>query len=138
MQHLKGQKRREFMEGIIMSLKDMFKTHFETSDRAAEAVLQTRYYKNNYAQCKEATISSAKESGFTVGFEDDTRQELVLKRQDAEIIVSMVRISPIETAVDFTVNTSGVVSFGKGKKLIEALYAKLDKTLNLKGVALKR
>ena len=121
-----------------MALKDLIKTHFETSDREMDPTLQTHYYKNNYAQCKEAVIQATKADNFTVAFEDDSRQELMLKRKDAEIIVSMVRISPIETALDLTVNTSGVISMGKGKKIIIALYAQLDKKLSLKGLALKR
>ncbi len=124
--------------GVMMGLKDLVQTHYETSDRELDPKLQTHYYKNNYAQCKEVVLKAAKANDFKLAFEDDSRQELMLKRQDAEVIVSMVRISPIETALDFTVNTSGMISLGKGKKIIVTLYTELDKNLSLKGLALKR
>ena len=121
-----------------MGLKDTFKTHYETSDREMDVDLQTRYYKNNYQQCKEAVVQTLKKASYTVRFEDDARQELMLNTKGVELIVSMVRISPIETAVDFTVNTQGLISFGKGKKVIASVYKELDQVLTLKGIALKR
>ena len=52
--------------------------------------------------------------------------------------MTLVKITPIETTVDFTVNTAGVISFGKGKKIIQSLYQGLDKRLMFKGLALNR
>ena len=31
-----------------MGFMDMFKTHFESGERATDGVLMTHYYKNNY------------------------------------------------------------------------------------------
>lgn len=69
---------------------------------------------------------------------DDDRQELMLKRKDAEVIVTIVKITPIESAVDFTINTPGLITFGKGKKLIQEFYKELDKKIMFKGLALNR
>lgn len=117
---------------------DMFKTHFESGERAADEVLLTHYYKNNYQQTKVALLEVAKELKFKLAFEDDARQELMLKRKDCEVIVTIVKINPIETTVDFTVNTAGIISFGKGKTVIQSLYQALDKRLMFKGLALNR
>ena len=48
----------------------------------------------------------------------------------------MTVTSPVETAVDFKVTTYNIFGFGKGKKVIEELYKKLDKKLTFKGVGL--
>ena len=67
---------------------DMFKTHFESGERATDEVLMTHYYKNNYQQTKAGLLEVAKELDFNVAFEDDIRQELMLKRKDCEVIVT--------------------------------------------------
>lgn len=103
--------------------------HYETRDNALDPVLTTRYYRNNYKAAKAAVILAAKKQGFTVRHEDDDRKEHLFNGKNSEIIVSMVNVTPIETAVDFTVNTAGALSFGQGKKIIEALYSELDKEL---------
>ena len=116
-----------------MGFMDLFKTHFESGENATDEALMTHYYKNNYQQTKAGLLEVAKELEFTIAFEDDVRQELVLKRKDCEVIVTLVKITPIETTVDFTVNTAG-----KGKKIIQSLYQGLDKRLMFKGLALNR
>lgn len=121
-----------------MGFMDMFKTHFESGERAIDEALLTHYYKNNYQQTKSALLEVANELEFKLAFEDDARQELMLKRKDCEVIVTIVKINPIETTVDFTVNTAGIISFGKGKKVIQSLYQALDKRLMFKGLALNR
>ena len=121
-----------------MGFMDMFKTHFESGERATDEVLMTHYYKNNYQQTKAGLLEVAKELDFNVAFEDDIRQELMLKRKDCEVIVTIVKINPIETTVDFTEYTAGLISFGKGKKVIQSLYQALDKRLMFKGLALNR
>ena len=35
-----------------MGFMDMFKTHFESGERATDEALMTHYYKNNYQQTK--------------------------------------------------------------------------------------
>lgn len=121
-----------------MGFMDLFRTHFESGEKATDEALMTHYYKNNYQQTKAGLVEAAKELSFELTFEDDQRQELVLKRKDCEVIVTVVKINPIETTVDFTVNTPGIISFGKGKKIIASLYQALDKRLMFKGLALNR
>ncbi|HAX72720.1 MAG TPA: hypothetical protein DCY20_04290 [Firmicutes bacterium] len=121
-----------------MAVKDLFKQHYETGEHAVEKSLMTHYYKNNVKQAKEAVIEVGNTLGFNVKFEDDDRLELMLSRRDAEIIVSMVKITPIETAIDFTANTEQLITFGKGKKLIASMYEGLNQKLSFKGQALKR
>ncbi|MGL4336554.1 MAG: hypothetical protein ACRCST_06640 [Turicibacter sp.] len=121
-----------------MGFMDLFRTHYETSEKAVEESLMTHYYKSNYKQSKEAVFEVGKALGFTVKFEDDERQELMLERKDCEIIVSIVKITPIESAIDFTINTQGFISFGKGKKVIASMFEGLSKKLTVKGLALKR
>lgn len=106
--------------------------HFETSDRAQDLSLRTHYYRNDYRKVKTALTEAAKAAGFEFSHENDERMEHVLKRKDCEVIVTIITITPIETTVDFTVNTFGLLSFGKGRKVIEELYRELDKRLMLK------
>ncbi|MCL1949904.1 MAG: hypothetical protein FWF59_09255 [Turicibacter sp.] len=103
--------------------------HYETKDGAQDPALATRYYRNNYKVAKEAVMQVAKGLGFAIRHEDDERKEHLLEGKDGEIIISMINITPIETTIDFTVNTTGALSFGKGKKIIAALYNELDKQL---------
>lgn len=121
-----------------MGFMDLFKTHFESGERTTDEALMTHYYKAKYQPTKTAIIEVAKSLNFEVKFEDDDRQELMLKRKDAEVIVTIVKITPIESAVDFTVNTPGLITFGKGKKLIQEFYKELDKKIMFKGLALNR
>ena len=115
-----------------MGIFEGFKKHYETTDSAADLSLVTHYYRNNFNQVKEALMQSAKELDYKVTYENDERKEFVFKNSDSEVIITVITINPIETTVDFTVNTSGIFSFGKGRKLIQDLYQSLDKRLKLK------
>jgi len=106
-----------------------FAKHYETKDSAQDPELVTRYYRNNYRVTKEAVLAKAKNLGFQLRHEDDERKEHLLVSNSGEIIISMVNVTPIETAVDFTINTTGALSFGQGKKIITALYNELNKEL---------
>lgn len=121
-----------------MGFMDLFKTHYESGEKTTDEALMTHYYKANYQQSKQALLEAASSLNFEVKFEDDTRQEFVLKRKDCEVIVTIVRITPIESAIDFTVNTPGIITFGKGKKIIQSLYQAIDKKIMFKGLALNR
>jgi len=117
-----------------MGVFDNLRKHYETRDSATDKMLLTHYYRNNYQQVKKGLLDTANALGFNVTYENDERKEFVFKRRDCEVIVTVVNITPIETTVDFTVNTFGIFSFGKGKKVIEDLYQDLDKRLMLKGL----
>jgi len=106
-----------------------FAKHYETKDGAQDPALVTRYYRNNYKIAKEAVLKVAKNHGFQIRHEDDERKEHLLTGNAGEIIISMVNVTPIETAIDFTINTTGALSFGQGKKIITALYEGLNKEL---------
>lgn len=121
-----------------MGFVDSFKTHYESGEKTIDEALMTHYYKANYQQSKQALLEVAALLNFEVTFEDDYRQEFVLKRKDCEVIVTIVRITPIESAIDFTVNTPGLITLGKGKKIIQSLYQALDKKIMFKGLALNR
>ena len=116
-----------------MGMLDGFRKLYETSDAAAEKMLVTHYYRNNYQQVKKGLQETAKALDFNITYENDDRKEFVFKRKDCEVIVTVVNITPVETTVDFTINTFGMFSFGKGRSLINALYNDLDKRLILKG-----
>ena len=116
-----------------MGIFDGFKKHYETGDQVGDAMLVTHYYRNNYQQVKKGLLETADTLGFNVAYINDERKEFVFKRKDCEIIVTVINITPIETTVDFTINTYGVLSFGKGRKVIDELYKDLDKRLMLKG-----
>jgi len=115
-----------------MGIFDGVRKHYETGDGVTDPLLMTHYYRNNFKQVKAALVETTKELKFNMTYENDERKEFVLKRGDSEVIVTVVNITPIETTVDFTVNTFGVLSFGKGRTIIQSLYKDLDKRLMLK------
>lgn len=108
----------------------------ETRELHSEVQLRSRYYKTNYAKAKAVVIEYAEKNKMVVRNVDDDHRELFLQGDRFHIIVVFVQVTPIETSVDFKVETYGLAGWGKPKKRIVALYQYLDQNLAFKGIGL--
>ncbi len=119
-----------------MAFRDFFKKDFETSDNSSYNTLKTHYYRNRYEEVKEALYELIKEEKGNLQDENDQYQEVLFETSGYSCIIKITSTTPIEHAIDFKVNTYNLFGFGKGKKVIERLYALLDNKLQFKGIAL--
>ncbi len=109
---------------------------YETHDAHKVDVLRTRWYSNNYNQCKDAVISVAKQLGYEVVNVDDNYCEMLLEGAKYSIITKITSITPRETGVDFHVTSRSMLDFGAGKKHITLWYDSLSKHVQYKGTSL--
>lgn len=119
-----------------MSLASFFTSTCETRELHSDASLRTRYYRNSYKQAFEALKSLEKELDFDIRDVNDTHGEIYIISNGYEIIVTMVQVTPIETGIDFKVNTFSAIGFGRPRKIAIQFYKEFDRLLKFKGVAL--
>lgn len=119
-----------------MRFKDYFVKDFETNDDHFYQELRTHYYRCKGDDALDAVHSLIKEEKGKVIDENEMYQEIYFETSGYSCICKVTVTSPVETAVDFKVTTYNLFGFGKGKKVIEELYKKLDKKLTFKGVGL--
>ncbi len=119
-----------------MGAFDFLKTISETREMHSVKAFRTHYYKTNYNKVKDAVLAFAKEDDYTAKNIDDTHGELYLQGKKSHIIVSIVQVTPIETAVDLKVQYYGMIGFNRPKKAIQKTYAYLDQHLPFKGISL--
>ncbi len=119
-----------------MGLLDFTKTISETSERHNDRELLTRYYKTSYTKVKEQIEVFCNKTGMTIDNIDDNHGEIFIKTKKLHIIISVIQVSPIETAVDIKVQTYGLIGLNLPKKTVLAIYNHLNNTLSFKGVSL--
>lgn len=118
-----------------MGIKDFFASEFETSDTHHKTSMQTRYYRATYEQTKDAILSLIKTYNGSNIIVNDQYQEISFLTSRYICVFSVINLRPTESAVDIKVSYNSI-SFGKGYKLIEEMYQKLDRSLLLKGTGL--
>lgn len=121
-----------------MKFKDYFKNDFETSEDHYIKALRSRYYRCRNEQAMDAVKALAKKEKATVKYIDVERHEIIFETSKYSITATFVSPSYSETAIDFKVITYKLLPMGKGAKIIEELYKKLDNLLPYKGVSLYR
>lgn len=119
-----------------MRFKDYFVKDFETNDDHFYNELRTHYYRCKGDDAIDAIHQLIKEEKGKIIDENEMYQEIYFDTSGYSCICKVTVTSPVETAVDFKVTTYNLFGFGKGKKVIEELYKKLDKKLTFKGVGL--
>ena len=119
-----------------MRFKDYFVKDFETHDDHYYPELKTHYYRCKADDALVAVHSLIEEVKGKIIDENEMYQEIYFETAGYSCICKVTVTSPVETAVDFKVTTYNIFGFGKGKKVIEELYKKLDKKLTFKGVGL--
>jgi len=108
----------------------------ETSERHNNQNLRTHYYNSRYNELKQIVISYAKANKMTVKSEDDKHGEIFLQSSRFHIIVSIMQITPLETSVDFKVQTYKLLGLFKPLKLITSFYIYLNSKAQFKGAGL--
>ncbi|MFW5913747.1 MAG: hypothetical protein ACOCSM_01665 [Bacillota bacterium] len=120
-----------------MGIRDYFSNHAETKETHFVQTLRTRYYKHSSKEILDLLESYFKKSkDASVKTRDDEHGELFAEGRRFHIIVTVHSFTPRETSVDFKVQTYRLVGAHRPKKIIQTIYAYLDKNLTLKGVAL--
>lgn len=119
-----------------MGLLDFTKTIVETEELHKDKDLRTRYYKTSYFKAKESILSFCNKAGMTVENVDDNHGEIFIQTKKFHMILSVIQLTPVETAVDIKVQTYGTFGFNLPKQTALAVYDHLNKNLSFKGVSL--
>ena len=119
-----------------MGLLDFTKTIVETAELHNDKDLRTRYYRTSYIKAKEQILVFCNKSGMTVENVDDSHGEIFIQTKKFHIILSVIQVTPVETAVDIKVQTYGTMGFNLPKKTALAIYNHLNNSLQFKGVSL--
>lgn len=109
----------------------------ETKDIHTNPSMITRYYVNDYLQCKNAVIKVAENLGYHLAGVNDEYAELLLVGKNHDLIVRIYSYTPRETAIDFFVDKKGFFSVNPAK-LVPQWYELLGKMLQFKGLGLHK
>lgn len=119
-----------------MGLFDFASNVSESFETNPDNRLKTHYYKNNYKSIKQIVLNYAKIKKIAIRSEDDAHGEIYLQAGNYHMIVSILQVSPLETAVDIKVQTYRIIGLFKPVKLILNLFSHIDSKANFKGVGL--
>ncbi len=101
-----------------MAFFDFASNVSETNESNSNQKLKTHYYKARYKNIKQIVINYAQVHKLHVRSEDDLHGEIYLQSNGYHMIVSIVQVSPFETAVDIKVQTYRILGLFKPTKLI--------------------
>lgn len=119
-----------------MSLGSYFYTSCETRELHTDSELRTRYYRNSQKDCIKVIQNLQEVIGYEVKDINEAHGEIYILSNGYDMILTLTKITPIETGIDVKVNYFTYVGLGRPKKRAIELYRELDKALNFKGVAL--
>jgi hypothetical protein len=119
-----------------MGLFDFASNVAETFETNTNNKLKTHYYKDRYKNIKQIVLNYAKLNKITVRSEDDAHGEIYLQTGNYHMIISILQISPLETAVDIKVQTYRILGLFKPVKLILNMFNHINSKANFKGVGL--
>lgn len=119
-----------------MGLLDFTKTLCETKELHQDKDLRTRYYKTGYTKVKEQVLRFCDNAGLIVKNINDEHGEILVQTSKLHCIISIIQITPLETACDIKVQTYGVFGMNIPRKTVLSIYDHLNKSLTFKGVSL--
>jgi len=119
-----------------MGLFDFASNVSETFETNQNNSLKTHYYKDRYINIKQIVINYAKANKITVRSEDDVHGEIYLQTGSYHMIVSILQVTPLETAVDIKVQTYRIIGLFKPVKLILNMFSHISSKSSFKGVGL--
>lgn len=119
-----------------MGLFSFTKTLCETKELHDDKELRTRYYKTSYFKAKEQIEVFANKNGLDITNVNDEHREILIQTQKFHVIISIVQVTPVETAVDIKIQSYGLFGMNLPKKTVLAIYKHLNDSLQLKGVSL--
>lgn len=115
-----------------MAIADYFLNNFETSDNPKDVRLTTHYYSNDLERTTSLIKQAMTATDYVLTHEDNYYNELLYEYKNKRVVISLYRVSLYETRVDMTVNTSYILPFKRGVKVIDEIFKVLDKVLTLK------
>jgi len=119
-----------------MSFLGFLSNFAETKEKHNNPNLRTRYYSTEYKAIRNIINDYAKENEYLVTKIDDKKHEIFLQNTKFHIIISIIQITPMETAVDIKVQTYNIIGMNKPVRSILDLYSYLNNKLKFKGVSL--
>ena len=119
-----------------MGIKSFMRTTAETREMHALGKMRTRYYKTNYNKAKAKVLLYVEKLGVDIKNIDDNHGEIFVQSNKYHMIISIIQVTPIETAVDFKVQFYGLIGRNRPQKLIQDFYTYLDSELPFKGTSL--
>lgn len=111
-----------------------FSNHTETSDRAFQPELRTKYFKATKDQLFRLMIDHfTKSADYELVGSSEERGEISVyykKRKKTFMVISIIMVRPYRTAVDFSVTTESAVpiDFGNTHRVIGEHYEWIGKT----------
>lgn len=119
-----------------MGVFDFASNVAETFETNMNSKLKTHYYKDRYNNIKQIVLKYAQANKLIVKSEDDAHGEIFLQSSGYHMIVSILQVSPLETAVDIKVQTYRIIGLFKPVKLIVRMFEHINTKANFKGVGL--
>jgi hypothetical protein len=119
-----------------MGLLDFISNTEETRENHPRREFKTRYFRCGYTKTKEAIIKYAEANDIGVRDINDTHGEIYLQTRAYHMMISIIQVTPLESAVDVKVQSYRPIGFFKPRKLITALYEELKDKLQFKGAGL--
>lgn len=112
-----------------------FSNHAETRENPSDPELRSRYYKTT--KDKALTMLEdffGNQQLFELNAISKEHGEISVytrKGRKAFVIATVIMVRPFQTAIDFSVTTESILpfDFGYSNKLIQQLYAQIDKEL---------
>lgn len=119
-----------------MGLREFFSNSAETRELHNDVELRSRYYKISYKKARIKVEDYCNLVGINIKDINDDHGEIYLQTAKYHMIVSIVQVTPLETAIDMKVETYQIIGRGIPKKKILELYKYLNDELSFKGVGL--
>lgn len=119
-----------------MGFFDFFSNESETRELHSVGELRTRYYKTSFKKVRDQLQFFCDDNKIEIKHIDEVHGEMFLQTGKFHIIVSIVQVTPLETAVDLKVQTYKLIGMNAPKKQIVKIYQFLDSKLPFKGTSL--
>lgn len=108
---------------------------YETRELHTKEAFRTHWYQCTYDQMKKALFDVAEDLGYSVVDVNDTFKEILLEGRHL-IIVKVTSFNKYEQGIDFNITTKWLLDLGRGKTLVNRLYAGIAEYVKFKGVSL--
>lgn len=119
-----------------MRFRDYISNDFETREDHDLQWLKSRYYRCRNDVAMDAVKKLVSDEKAILRSFDKDRHEIIFETSKYSVTATVISPSISETAIDFKIITFSILPMGKGAKLIERFYRKLDNIIPYKGVGL--
>lgn len=108
----------------------------ETNENHKDENLITRYYRNDYVQCRQMIETICKNSDFDLININDDFQEILIETPGFVVNIKIICVTPLETAIDFIITSESF--FKRPSSHVIQWYEALDKSLQFIGKGLHK